>query len=297
MIPVVAAGRHDGHLFVATEPVDGRALSTLLGERVPWRRALAIVAALCDACALAHDAGILVTGLVPDEVTVAWETAPPAGDPYRASGSEHVRARMHLFEHVMRRAPRHREPRDVLEVGEHHGFQVKLHALDHLSPEQLMGKPLDGRSDIYNLGAIAYQLATTSLPFADAHGPAGLITAQLKRTPPAPSTLAPELPAAADAIILRCLAKDKAHRFPDAGDARRSDSREIAGMSFTRATSSTRCREARAPRAGRPRTRAPRPSSAHPPPPPRSAVALARTDGSAPTSRAGWRRRARSRAR
>ncbi|MEJ7603753.1 MAG: serine/threonine-protein kinase, partial [Kofleriaceae bacterium] len=63
-----------------------------------------------------------------------------------------------------------------------------LGTLEYMSPEQLMGKPLDGRSDVYALGVVAYEMITGRLPFPDAKGPAGLITAQLKQTPQPPST-------------------------------------------------------------------------------------------------------------
>src|SRR6185503_15667057 len=86
-----------------------------------------------------------------------------------------------------------------------------------MSPEQLMGKPLDGRSDVYALGVLAYEMTTGRLPFPDAKGPAGLITAQLKQTPMPPSQASPraQLSEAADRAILKCLEKDKNNRFPN----------------------------------------------------------------------------------
>ncbi|MGN6103975.1 MAG: serine/threonine-protein kinase, partial [Kofleriaceae bacterium] len=92
-----------------------------------------------------------------------------------------------------------------------------LGTLEYMSPEQLMGKPLDGRSDVYALGVVAYEMITGRLPFPDAKGPAGLITAQLKQTPIPPSHANPAagIPPAADRVILKCLEKDKNNRHAD----------------------------------------------------------------------------------
>jgi serine/threonine protein kinase len=92
-----------------------------------------------------------------------------------------------------------------------------LGTLEYMSPEQLMGKALDGRSDVYALGVVAYEMITGRLPFPDAKGPAGLITAQLKQTPQPPSQASPKanLPGMADRVILKCLEKDKNNRYAD----------------------------------------------------------------------------------
>jgi serine/threonine-protein kinase len=102
-----------------------------------------------------------------------------------------------------------------------------------MSPEQLMGKPLDGRSDIYGLGVVAFELITGRLPFPDAVGPAALISAQLKKVPPSPSQAHPRgnIPDLVDHLILKMLEKDKNNRFRDATELRR----EIDGILSTMA--------------------------------------------------------------
>jgi hypothetical protein len=92
-----------------------------------------------------------------------------------------------------------------------------LGTLEYMSPEQLMGKQLDGRSDVYALGVLSYELLTGRLPFPDAKGPAALITAQLKQTPKPPSQANPggNIPAGVDRIVAKTLEKNKDHRFLD----------------------------------------------------------------------------------
>jgi serine/threonine-protein kinase len=86
-----------------------------------------------------------------------------------------------------------------------------------------MGKQLDGRSDIYAVGVVAYELLTGRLPFPDAQGPAALIAAQLRRTPEAPSRVRGDaVPPGVDAVVLRMLEKDRAKRFNDAADLRQA---------------------------------------------------------------------------
>src|SRR4029077_7534039 len=82
-----------------------------------------------------------------------------------------------------------------------------LGTLEYMSPEQLMGKQLDGRSDVYALGVLAYELMTGRLPFPDAVGPAALIAAQLKKTPEPPSAAKPtaQIPGGVDQLVLKML--------------------------------------------------------------------------------------------
>lgn len=86
------------------------------------------------------------------------------------------------------------------------------HLVAYCSPEQMMGKELREPSHVYSIGVITYELLTKRVPFPDAKGPAGLITAQLKTEPLAPSTHA-DVPRAVDQLVLRCLRKMPAERF------------------------------------------------------------------------------------
>ena len=80
-----------------------------------------------------------------------------------------------------------------------------LGTLEFMSPEQLRGQKLDGRSDIYALGMMAYEMLTGELPFAPPRRPIDIINFHMKQEPPAPSTPRDNIaiPGAVDAIILK----------------------------------------------------------------------------------------------
>jgi serine/threonine-protein kinase len=86
----------------------------------------------------------------------------------------------------------------------------------YMSPEQAASREdLDGRADIYSLGAVAYFLLTGRPPFT-AKSVGELLAAHLRDQPQPLTRHRPELPAGLEALVLRCLAKDPAERFPDA---------------------------------------------------------------------------------
>jgi hypothetical protein len=87
--------------------------------------------------------------------------------------------------------------------------------LPYMSPEQALAKEVDGRSDIYSLGVVLYQLATGQLPF-DIKTPTEAVLKHLNEVPPPPRQLQPGLPAALEAVITKALAKEPADRYQTA---------------------------------------------------------------------------------
>src|SRR5687767_10659039 len=83
----------------------------------------------------------------------------------------------------------------------------------YVSPEQAYGNPLDGRSDLYSLGASAF-FALTGRTLFDAPSPYAVITKHLNEPPPSLATVRPDLPRQLAVAVDRCLAKDPEQRFP-----------------------------------------------------------------------------------
>jgi serine/threonine-protein kinase len=193
----------DGTLYIAMELLEGRSLHQIFHEQRPleWKRVFKILAEMCSSLAEAHAQGIVHRDLKPENVYL--ESRP--GNP------EFVKILDFGIAKVMRGDSIDPASPQLTATGQ------TLGTLEYMSPEQLMGKQLDGRSDVYALGVVAYEMITGRLPFPDAKGPAGLITAQLKQTPTPPSQANPKsgVPPAADRVILKCLEKDKNNRYQD----------------------------------------------------------------------------------
>ena len=88
-----------------------------------------------------------------------------------------------------------------------------LGTASYMSPEQIKGEPLDGRSDLYALGVVGFLLLSGRLPFS-AETVSALLDAHVNRPAPPLASVAPRVPAPIAAVIDRCLAKDRDARYP-----------------------------------------------------------------------------------
>jgi predicted Ser/Thr protein kinase len=175
-----------GLLYLSMEYFAGRTLTELIAQRgvVPMKDVQDILQQICNGLEAAHQAGVIHRDLKPGNVLVGERGAVKlidfglattlVGDNLTATGAI---------------------------LGTPH----------YMAPEQVRGKPVDARSDVYSLGALAYHLVTGRPPFSGDNAIA-VGFAHLSETPDAPRVLRRDCPAALDAAIMAALAKNPADR-------------------------------------------------------------------------------------
>lgn len=190
----------DGLLYLAMELVEGRSLQGEMEHGpMPVERVLHIVEGIVESLAEAHQLGVVHRDIKPENILL--EERP--GDP------DYVKVLDFGIAKIM--VGNASDSQVLTAVGQ------TLGTVEYMSPEQLMGLELDGRSDLYAVGVLAYEMLAGQLPFS-ADNRADLITGHLQRRPLPPSRQAPTaaIPASVDALLLRLLEKSPDRRYSSA---------------------------------------------------------------------------------
>jgi serine/threonine-protein kinase len=207
----------DGILYLAMELLRGRALHHLQKADGPLGagRVLRIMDQVAASLSEAHANGIVHRDMKPENVFIE-----------QRAGEDHVKVLDFGIAKVM---SDDRQVPALTAVGQ------TLGTLEFMSPEQLRGQKLDGRSDIYALGMMAYEMLTGKLPFLSAKTPIDIINFHMKHEAPPPSRLADHIviPPAVDAIILKMVQKDREARFADANSLREEIARAQRSLDRT----------------------------------------------------------------
>jgi serine/threonine-protein kinase len=214
IVAVYDYGRaEDGAYYYVMEYVPGLSLEELVERHgpLPPGRAVHLLRQVCRALCLAHAAGLIHRDIKPSNVIVA------------GSGGIGDQAKLLDFGLVLPPA-RARAP-GLTREGQVLGTPL------FMAPEQAAadGRAVDGRSDLYALGAVAYYLMTGRPPFEGSDGLEVLIAHARDPVVP-PSRVRADHPEDLERVVLRCLAKDPAERFPDAEALERAlDACDCAG--------------------------------------------------------------------
>jgi eukaryotic-like serine/threonine-protein kinase len=186
----VGQDAESGQLFIAMEYVEGRALSEILraASSLPWREALQTTGRIAAALYYAHARGVVHRDIKPANIMVTLSGEPKIMD-FGIAKTEMSQGKLTI-------------------AGQSIGTPL------YASPEQALGQAVDGRSDIFSLGAIAYSLLTGRAAF-EAESLTQVVTRVIGHDPAPPSSLVPDLPPAVDRVIARAMAKDPAARYAD----------------------------------------------------------------------------------
>jgi hypothetical protein len=193
IVRVYHFGRQSALLYIVMELIEGLSLGAYLrqlaqlNQVVRLEETLTLVAQAADALGYAHRQGVVHRDVKPDNILVKRLDQPdrPGDPPLRAMLTDFGLAKL---------AGDAGETQQGLMMG----------TLPYMSPEQVLDRPVDGRSDIYSLGVVLYQLATGKLPL-DIRSPERALQAHQYETVPAPRELNAGLPSAVEAVILRAL--------------------------------------------------------------------------------------------
>lgn len=181
-------GEVQGTAYIVMEYVPGGSLKArLTGRPIPWSEVAGWIIPVGQALAYAHAQGIVHRDVKPANILLARPDWPLLAD----FGLVKLMGR----------------PEGITRPG------VSIGTPAYLSPEQVMGEPVDYRSDIYSLGVMLYELLTGQLPFRAAT-PVEAMLRRLQEPPIPPRLACPSLSPTLEAIILRALARNPGDRYP-----------------------------------------------------------------------------------
>jgi serine/threonine protein kinase len=194
--------------YLVMEYLEGSPLSSMTGSPQQPAVVVPILTQVCDALQAAHVNGVVHRDLKPENIFLVRHDRTPHFVKVLDFGIAK------LFD------------------GSHPNGQTSLGTIigtpEYMAPEQWSGKVSDGRTDLYALGIIAFELLTGRTPFAKG-GLGSLLHAHLQETPPTPQDVNPAVPAALSQVVMRAMAKRAEDRFRSAAEMRSALEQALAG--------------------------------------------------------------------
>ena len=195
IVTVYDAGKAGDVVYMAMEYIEGVELRTLIGEgrQLAAAQAVSIAAQVAEGLAYAHERGVVHRDIKPANIMVV------ANGPVKITDFGIARMRASA---------------DLTQTG------VMLGSPKYMSPEQVIGKRADHRSDIFSLGVILYEMLAGAAPF-NGENVTALMYQIVNFAPPAPSAMNAAVPEMLDYIVAKVLAKTLEERYQDARELAR----------------------------------------------------------------------------
>ncbi|MDB4882241.1 MAG: protein kinase [Gemmatimonadetes bacterium] len=209
IVPIYTVDEREGMVYFVMALVDGESLAERLKRErlLPIADARRILADVADALAYAHERGVVHRDVKPDNIMLERSTGRAVVTDFGIARAAAGDSRLTVT-----------------------GVAVGTPA--YMSPEQALGeRELDGRSDIYSLGVVAYQMLAGETPFKASNTPAMLVK-HLSESPRPLQTLRPDAPGPLVHAITRALAKKPEHRWNDAAAFRAAITGEHAAAAY-----------------------------------------------------------------
>ncbi len=193
IVTTYEVGDVDGVSFIASEFIEGETLRQVLAQRQPsTREALDLITQIANALAAAHDAGVVHRDIKPENIMLRPDGYVKVLDFGVAKLNEPVAS--------VQVDPNTTSPGMLIGTAR------------YMSPEQTRGIEVDGRSDLWSLGVVFYEMLTGRVPFEGAT-PSDCIAAILEREPAALQSYAPDIPPELTWAVRKLLRKDRDERY------------------------------------------------------------------------------------
>jgi serine/threonine protein kinase len=199
-------GQQDGMDFLIIEYLDGETLADRLKKgAMPIQQSLTLSVQIADALDKAHRAGIVHRDLKPGNIMITKSGVKLLDfglAKFQSSGADQIASGLSALA---------TQGKDLTAEG------TILGTLQYMSPEQLEGKDVDTRTDIFSFGAVIYEMLTGKKAF-EGKSSASLIAAILEKNPVPVNEIQPMTPPVLDRIVRKCLEKDPEQRWQSAAD-------------------------------------------------------------------------------